>query len=320
MFRGWFISGLLLAVITLWPAGVQAAAARNTTGGISLSPFLQNISIQPSDIAKSFNLTITNHTAGLQELDLSTHDFGSLNNTGGILLEGSNSKYGLRYGLTSWLSLGTDTVVLQPNESRAVLVTINNRASLQLGGHYGAVVASVNSLNNQSGNKVVINQQLLSLILVDKVGGDHYDLNLNSATTNGNWLHLPNTARLVFQNPGNVHVVPRGLVKLKSPTGTVIAQGIINSGSAFMLPESFREFYVPLTPIGKAPPLPGLYHIEVDFRYDGINRYAVKNYAVRFIDLGLYVVLAMLAVITWTVRRRRRKAAKKTIKIAKVTD
>src|SRR5207244_2068642 len=100
---------------------------------------------------------LTNHTMTLQELDLSVRDFGSLNDTGGILLEGSN-RYTQRYGLASWLSLGTDTVVLQPNETRSVPVTVYNRSSLQPGGHYGAVVASVNSLNGQSGNSVVINQ------------------------------------------------------------------------------------------------------------------------------------------------------------------
>src|SRR5262249_19952363 len=131
--------------------------------GIALSPFESEISIQPTDTSKTFNLTLTNKTASLQELDLKAQDFGSLNDTGGVLLEGSNS-YTQHYGLASWLTLGTDTVILKPGESRSVPVTIDNRSSLQPGGHYGAVVASVNSLNDQSGNHVVIDQRLLSLI------------------------------------------------------------------------------------------------------------------------------------------------------------
>ncbi len=307
---------ILLAVCisaALSPPSVWAANARNTTGGVTLSPFLQQLSIAPDEAGKSFSLSITNHTTGLQELNLSARDFGSLNDTGGILLEGS-SKYSQKYGLTSWMTLETDTVVLQPNESRSVLVTINNRTSLQPGGHYGAVVASVNSLEDQKGNKVIINQQILSLVLVNKVGGEHYDLKLNSMTANGNWLHLPSTVKLRFQNPGNVHVVPRGTVKLKSPGGTTIAQGIINTESAFILPESFREIYVPLSPFGKALPLPGLYQVEVDYRYDGLSRFARKNYALRFISAGMYLVLGLIAAVAAAITRhhlRRKKDHKK---------
>ena len=300
---------LIIGLLLSWPAQVLAAG-RNTAGGVSLSPFEQQISLAPTDIAKSFNLTITNHTASLQELDLTSQDFGSLNDTGGVLLEGSNT-YSQKYGLVSWLTLGADMVVLQPNESRDVLVTINNRSSLQPGGHYGAVVASVNSLNDQSGNHVVINQKILSLVLVDKIGGEHYNLSLKNITQNGNWLHLPNDIRLRFQNPGNVHVIPRGLVKLKSPTGKVLAQGVINDESAYILPESFREIYVALKPVGKAAALPGLYHVEVDYRYDGINLYAKKSYAVRYIDLKLYAGLVVIISLAGYLFLRRKKLRRK---------
>jgi len=285
----------------------MAATNRNTPGGISLEPFLKQISIAPTDVDQTFELKLTNRTTGLQELDLKTQDFGSLNDTGGILLEGSPTSYTEKYGLASWLSLETDTVVLQPGETRSVEVTVNNRPDLRPGGHYGAIAATVNSLTDQSGNRVVINQELLSLVFVDKTGGEHYDLKLNSAENNGNWFHYPTTVKLRFQNPGNVHVIPRGLVKLKSPSGTVVAQGIINSESAYVLPETFREIYVPLTKTGSALPLPGLYSLEVDYRYDQISRYAVKTYHLRFIDLGLYLIIIVLIGLGFVAWKRKRK-------------
>ncbi len=285
------------------PSIVQAAPKAPVTG-ITLSPFEQQFSIAPDEPSKNFTLNLTNNTSSLQELKLTARDFGSLNDTGGVLLEG-NTNYTRKYGLSSWLVLGTDTVVLQPGESRGVPISIDNRSSLQPGGHYGAVVASVTSLDAQSGgNHVAINQQLLSLVLVNKVGGAHYDLRLPSLSQNGNWLHVPDTVRLRFQNPGNVHVVPRGSVKLTSPSGTVLATGIINSESAFVLPESFRELYVPLTPVSKALSLPGIYHVEVDYRYDGLARTAHKSYAVRYINLKLYAGLVIIVLAaTWLLRR-----------------
>lgn len=287
-----FFAFVIVCLIYLGPDISEAATHKNTTG-IGISPFLQQLEIKTDDTVRSFDLIISNNTDSLQEISLKAHDFGSLNETGGVILEGS-TKYNEKYGLVSWMTLGTDTVLLPPHESRSVPVTITNRQNLQPGGHYAAVVASINSLDDRSGNKVVINQQLMSLVLVSKVGGERYDLKLNSINHNGNWLHLPKTVRLRFQNPGNVHVIPRGLVKLKSPGGTVIAQGVINAESAYVLPESFREVYVPLINRNRAFPLPGIYSIEVDYRYEQIDRYAKKKINLQYINLGMYILAAVL--------------------------
>ncbi|HVX24460.1 MAG TPA: hypothetical protein VG992_03925 [Candidatus Saccharimonadales bacterium] len=300
-------AALILLIGASWPGLAAAASAPN---GITLSPFEQSVKIQAGDVAKSFQLKLTNHTKSLQELRLTVRDFGSLNQTGGIALKGSNT-YTKKYGLTDWMSLEKDVVDLNAGETARVLVTINNQSSLTPGGHYGAIIASVNSLNQSPANNVVINQQLVALVLVDKVGGERYAMKLTDETNNGNWFHLPTQATLTFQNAGNVQVVPRGLVKLVGPTGSVVAQGVINTGSAFILPETFRQFSVPLQKVASAHPWPGLYHLEVDYRYDGISNHATKRYFVHFIDLGLYLVLAVMLVILFVFRRpilRRLKA------------
>ncbi|HVW23305.1 MAG TPA: hypothetical protein VHB51_02395 [Candidatus Saccharimonadales bacterium] len=291
------IAAFAVLVTVCLPASAGAAP-----GGISLSPFEKSLSLNPGDSSQSFNLSLTNHTSSLQELTLSVRDFGTLNNTGGIILEGSNP-YTQKYGLSAWLSLEKDVVDLNPGETSQVLITVNNQSSLTPGGHYGAIIASVNSLNQAADNNVVLKQQLVSLVLVNKRGGEHYNLKLTSVSHSGGWFSLPKNVRLTFQNPGNVQVVPRGVVKLVSPAGTVIAQGIINTGSAFVLPETFRQLDVPLTKIRSSLPWPGLYHLEVDYRYDGITNFAVNTYRLRFINLGLYLVLAVILSILWLCRR-----------------
>lgn len=297
----------------LSPALASAAkpvASQKTTGGITISPFLQQLTIQPNDIEKSYNLKLINSTNSIQELRLSIRDFGSLNETGGVLLEG-NGNYTKKYGLTSWLQLGADTVILQPKESREVPVTIQNRTSLQPGGHYASVVASVKALDELTGNEVAVNQQLMSLLLVNKTGGEHYALRLTDIEQNGNWITLPSVVKLRFQNPGNVHVVPRGTVVLKSPSGTVLARGVINSESAYVLPETFREIYVPLTKVANDFPSPGLYRIDVEYRYDGINQTAHKSEVVRFINLKLWVGLTAIIGMILLISRRQKHPPKK---------
>ncbi|MFO0781633.1 MAG: hypothetical protein U0524_01945 [Candidatus Saccharimonadales bacterium] len=293
----------------LLPAQGHAASPTASARGISISPFIQTLSIQPNDLEKSFSLKLSNNTSSIQELRLSAQDFGSLDETGGVLLEGGSS-YTKKYGLTSWLQLGADTVVLQPKQSREIPVVIQNRSSLQPGGHYAAVVASVKQLDAPTGNEVAINQQLMSLLLVNKTGGEKYALNLTNIEQNGNWFKLPTVVKLRFQNPGNVHVVPRGTVELKSPGGTVIARGIINSESAFVLPETFREIYVPLEKVANDFPAPGLYRIDVKYRYDGIDKTAEKSEILRFINLQLWCGLAIIVIAVLLISRHSKKPSK----------
>lgn len=267
--------------------------------------------MQQNDPEKSFELKLTNNSNSLQELQLSIEDFGSLDETGGVLLKG-NAGYAKKYGLTSWMKLGANTVILQPKESRGVTVVIENRTSLRPGGHYAAVVASVKALDTLSGNEVAVNQQLMSLVLVNKTGGEQYALKLANIEQNGNWLHLPSVVKLRFQNPGNVHVVPRGTVTLKSPSGTVLSRGVINSESAYVLPETFREIYVPLTKIANDFPSPGLYRIHVDYRYDGIEQVAYKSSIVRFINLKLWTGMLITFAAILLFAKHQKARAKKT--------
>jgi len=296
---------ILLCGSLAWAPRVAAAA--NPIPGISLSPFEEQLTIEPTDTAKSFNLVLGNHTPVVQYLNLKTQDFGTLGNTGGIRLE--NNSYTKRYGLAAWLSLGKTSVSLTPGQTATVAVTIHNRLSLGPGGHYGAIVVGVGNGSKNQGSQVAINQQLLSLILVDKVGGDHYDLALTGVTSNGNLLRAPTDVRLSFQNPGNVHVIPRGLVKLTSPTGTIVAQGVINTQSAFILPGTSRELHVSLTALAKAAAVPGPYRLTAQYRYDGITTYATKHYFVDYLNVGSWAVLGVLTVVGfgWTLTRRPRR-------------
>jgi hypothetical protein len=307
-----FLALVLSVLGSLASSGhVVAATKASQPVGISISPFLQDITVSGFDDKKTFTVTLTNHTNTIQELTLTSRDFGSLNDTGGLIFEGSKG-YSQKYGLASWLTLEKDTVTLQPNESGSVLATIDNRTTLQPGGHYGAIVASIGKLDAPQNQTITIDQQLVSLVLVTKTGGEHYDLKLKRIDQNGNWIHLPNTVTLHFQNPGNVHVIPRGIVKLKSPNGTVLARGIINDASSIVLPQSFRDIPVSLTTVGHALPLPGRYRVEVMYRYEGYDRFATKSINLQFINLGMYLLLAaVLIVAVFVLKSRQRKQHKK---------
>ncbi|MDB5176263.1 MAG: exported protein of unknown function [Candidatus Saccharibacteria bacterium] len=317
--RRWLLGGLLLVVMAAVPVTtVFAASTPNTVpvaSGIAISPFLQKVTINQADAQKVFTVTLTNNTHFTQEVALSARDFGSLNETGGILFQGEND-YTQKYGLTSWISLESTSVVLEPSASKSVLVTVQNRLSLQPGGHYGAIIASINNRDPTSGNKVSVQQELTSLVFVNKLGGARYDLRLKTITWNGNLFTLPSTVTLRFQNPGNVDVIPRGQVKLKNAGGRVVAQGIINDDSSFVLPESYRQMYVPLQRLAASPvEPPGPYSISVSYRYDGLDRTVTRTEHFIYASAALWLLVIIIAGVV-SIKRKSlvifgRKLAKK---------
>jgi len=290
----------IFSFVTAYLLNVPVVSAALT--GIELSPVTKEIVLQPEDTQKTLSVLIKNRTRLTKQLDITARDFGSLNETGGVLFTGSTG-YTEKYGLASWLTLETSSIVLEPGAERKVLVTVDNRESLGPGGHYGAILVSVNDKDSSSGNQVAVQQEISSLVFVNKTGGAKFDLKLDSFSLNSSAFRLPNTVKLRFHNPGNVHVVPRGTAQLKNASGKIVAQGIINEESAYILPESYRQLITELRPVGRPLNLPGKYHLEVAYRYDGLSAVAVRS---RPITYGLpLLILVPLIGLTFIYQKRK---------------
>lgn len=303
-----------LSVALIMVAVTPRAWAASSRPLVTIAPFLQQVQINPTDGVKNFNVDVTNDSQAALSFHLSVVDFGSLDETGGLVFAGSNaSSLTKKYGLASWLQLAVSDLNLAPSQTAKVTATIVNDVSLQPGGHYAAIITSVNNWSAPAKNRINIKQELSALILATKTGGDKYDLHLDSLHYGSNWWRLPSQVTLRFYNPGNVHVVPRGLVKLIAPNGQVVSEGVINDASSFVLPETYRQIPVELRSVGHSGWRPGLYHIRVDYRYDGINRYASKTFAVHFLNLSsLLLIAVVLAVATrLAIKIQRRKGQKR---------
>ncbi|MEK7594955.1 MAG: hypothetical protein AAB436_04940 [Patescibacteria group bacterium] len=311
----------LALVLFLLLAGLlssEHAVAAKPSSQITIVPFLQSVRVQASEPTKTFDLTLTNKTAQTQNFHLSVLNFGTLNETGGLVFTGSNTKtLAKKYGIASWLRLSTNDLSLQPNQTATVQATIINDSSLSPGGHYGAVVASVNSSDVAGSNQVNVKQELSSLVFATKVGGEKYDLKLDSMRYESSWGRLPSSVTLRFKNTGNVQVVPRGIVKLISPRGRVISQGAINEASSYVLPETYRQIPVSLQNVAREGWWPKFYRLEIYYRYDGINSFATKSYTLYLVNLPAIIVstltlaaLLVAAVQLWRYEARRRSRPK----------
>ena len=294
------IMTVMLAVGVLAPASL--ASAQNTKQSVTISPFLQEVRIEAGDATKDFTLSLTNRTGSPQVFRLTALDFGSLNDTGGVVFAGSNASSLIKkYGLANWLTLSSKEVPLDSNKTAKITATIINDTSLSPGGHYGAVVASIDSTDDAT-NQIAINQQLSSLIFATKVGGEKYDLKLGRIVPQGGKFRLPKAVVLHFMNPGNVHVIPRGKVRILAAGGKVISEGVINEDSSFVLPETTRQIPVEMRAVGRAGIWPSAYQIQADYRYDGIDVYARKEQRLYFVNaVSIALIITALAGLVFAV-------------------
>lgn len=273
----------------------------NKTSGIVISPFLSEAKILANEATKNIHINLTNNTGSKQEFNITALDFGSLQDTGGLVFAGDTAdKLTRKYGLANWLRLPQESLSLEAGQTVILTATIVNEATFGPGGHYAAIIMSVKNSSGDDGATVTVQQKISALIFATKVGGEIYDLRLEKILPDGNWRQLPKNISLRFKNTGNVHVVPRGTVKLIAPGGSVISKGIINEASSYVLPESSRQLIVQTESVGSMGWSPGTYKVQVDYRYDGYEQFASKSLTIKYYNIiGLTAFMIFLFAILY---------------------
>jgi hypothetical protein len=288
-----------------------SAETEEKVRGFSIDPFFQEVTIQPEQKESQFFLTVENTTETPAIFHISVLDFGALDESGGVAFLGA-SDLERKYGLASWISLEIDALVINPNEKQQVRVTIENKESLSPGGHYAALFLKMDSDEKSSGNEkksseVAFNPSLASLIFVRKLGGEIYGMDFKEQELQNNLWKNPASIKLRFQNTGNTHIAPRGVIKIIDPLGREVIRGIINPESAIILPETFRVFPVALKKIALSF-LPGRYTLSIEYRYDGKEEFMIDKSRFTFIPpISIAAGLILIAGIMGYIKLRNKK-------------
>jgi hypothetical protein len=293
---------LLPGIFYLNKASAAPAAVPKTSPGITLSPAIVQASISGTEAERTIDFQITNNQPFARTIDISTADFNTLGESGGLVFVGTNpSQLQKKYGLATWMTLPETTITLEPKQTTTVSAFISNQGSLAPGGHYGALLLSLENssqANSTPGNNVSLHPIASSLLFVDKVGGDTHRLRLNNVIASKNIFKLPSTITLRFYNDGNTHLVPRGTIEITDPRGKLVSKGIINENSNLILPETYRRFLVPLNKTASSV-IPGKYKITTHFRFDGYDQ--VRSYQSSQLlitpQLLLLIVFAVLIIV-----------------------
>jgi hypothetical protein len=297
------ISFIVLLVITsclFFTNKTSADAKQQSPKGITLSPALVQATVQSTESEHQIVFHITNNEPTHQNIKISTADFNTLDESGGLVFVGTNPTHlQKKYGLAEWITLPNTSLSLEPGQTAEISATITNQSTLSPGGHYGALMLTLNdSSQSATQNKVAVQPIATSLLFVNKVGGDTHRLKLTTVNSNHNIFKLPRDITLRFYNDGNTHLIPRGTIEITDPRGKLVAKGVINENSNLLLPETYRKFSVPLKQISNSV-FPGKYKITTNFRFDGYDQ--IRTYQTSQFLLTPLLLLFVLSVVLITI-------------------
>jgi hypothetical protein len=265
-----------------------------------VTPYAQEVAIGPNDLTKQIKVEIQNNTAYEGVFQISVVDFGTLDDTGGVLFAGTKGvQLNADYALSKWLQPEKSQITLAKGEKQNILVTVHNDQELKPGGHYAAIVLSGMAVTDgRQNNQVSLSESLSSLIFLRKTGGEVYNLHLDRIDANNALFKLPTKVTLRFKNDGNVHIVPRGIVSIKENSSVTLKKGVINTNSLMILPQTTRLIDVDLMQQTKPGLLPGFYSIQVDYRYDGYDTVATKIQRISYLYIPAYIFAISVLLVT----------------------
>jgi hypothetical protein len=278
-------------------------------GSLEVSPAFSEIVLENPNEEKKLEISFTNHSDRTTNLEIFPIDFKQTGLFGDLNFVQQPGSYS--YSLSSFLSLESNFLELKGGEERIFNVSIKNREDISPGGHYAAVVAKVVDIKEDPASAAIA-PSISSLILLRKSGGERFSLSLVSVDYPSQTIALayPKVLTLLFQNEGNIHLIPYGRVEIKDMFNRLLHEGTINSASHIILPESKRYIKADLIKLRKSFPI-SINTITVH----GQDSLKKANYTFRetylYIHPAVIVVFLLIPILTIIIIKYNKKMSKK---------
>lgn len=288
----------------------------DTAFSLVADPAYQEIEIDDDTDVTEAVITYKNTSDKAQQIEFFAYDFKQNDHFGSIaLLENFSGDY--LYTLASFLSFEKNSLIVAPFSEEKLVVRITDKQTLSPGGHYAAVIAR--SVDDKPSDHQKILPAISSLLLIRKKGGERVHLSLKEIQWSPGFLEtiIPKKINLSFENEGNVHITPRGTVKFKDIFGRVVAQGIINDSSLYILPTTLRRIPVTIQRSRWLFPIM-IVNVEVDGNSNFGDSTFSSNLSFLFIDFKLISLVVVILILRFWINRRSKKlAAKKHLETEK---
>ncbi len=214
--------------------GLAPAIASATT----ISPPVIEFDARPGDTIVDV-IKLFNETAEEVTLTGEVRTFKALNETGApSFLPPEEST-----DLATWLKLDEATVTLPADERKDILFSINVPENAEPGGHFAGILWTPTGAPALEGSGVGITMKTGTLVLVRVAGDVNETGRLASFTADrASYNYLPVNFSVRFENLGNVHLKPAGVIEIKNLLGRKVAALPVNGDLSNVLPESIRKF------------------------------------------------------------------------------
>jgi hypothetical protein len=298
---------LIFGLLVFGFAPNSAFAARSITNGITVSPAIEQITVNKNQDSATFNVEIINNTNSPQFITVSSQDFTYLNESGAVSFYNSSVVNSSDiHGLTSYLKIGYPEIALATRQSKIVPITVVNANLLSSGGHYAAIVFRAYPTNQKKTNFSLV-QAVSSLVFLSTNGSGTQKVSLVNALIGSLNINLPQQVSLILQNSGNTQTIPSGFIQILNPGGKLVSQSQINVFSGLILPASRRLLITNIAPANKFL-WPGFYKVKVFYSHQGSNSYTIYQKQIFVITEPFLVVIiaVVLALIFWRYYRNNR--------------
>lgn len=292
---GGMVAGILLVIGSTLPGLASAVAASGT--GLRISPVSTNTTMNPGE-TKVVTVYVQNVTQVTMTVEGVVNDFTASGESGAPALLLNPGDFAPTHSLKRYVA-PIGNITLNPQEQKAVNVSITIPRGTSGGGYYGAV--RFVPVSTGGTNNVTLTASVASLILVRVPGNFKEQLNLSSFDVRSGADASPRiiftsgkglVAAMRFENVGDVQEQPFGKVLLKQGS-KILAQYEVNHSDprGNVLPSSVRLFTVDLTNLGVF----GKYTLYGNFGY-GTSGQLVSGQTTFYI-VPLPAILGVLAVV-----------------------
>lgn len=278
-----FFSGLACLVILL----STAPAAAKVPEGVQVKPLRSYPALDRGSTGAG-SLTLTNTSKTDQSVTMSTEIFSVTNENYDYKLVNKEE--------ANWIRFDEPHLTLKPGESRVVKYSIAVPGDASAGGHYFALITTIDPPTNKTGVTEI--KRVASLLYLEVSG----DIVKSSRLVDFSmpWFSLNNLppAEIHVANNGTSHTQARVAVYGRSwPLNTQKQQYTLITGT--VLPGTVRK----LSDIVQLPNVPGIYSITAEYNTTQ-GKVMYMNQTIFFLPIWVIclLILAVIAIVTLIVR------------------
>lgn len=272
----------------------------------------------------TFEISVSNRLGTDKTFSISEEDFtGSDDPKKTVVLLGSDRG---PYSLRDYLSIGTSSVVIPHGMKSRISVKVAVPRDAQPGGLYGSVIVGTISKNDNASDTSGISPtnpivtRVGTLIFVRVKGDVNENGYLSDFKLSGGKSVAFNSDRIVFEllfkNEGNVHLSPKGTIKIKNMLGTTV--GALEVDPWFAMPNSLRFREVEWKPAF----LFGRYVAEASIYRgygEGSDQKVISFWIIPWkVVAGILVGLVLILLVIGKVKGKRSSGAKMVVLVASI--